>query len=136
VRVRGIDHPPPQEPTGTQNPYIVGDAVWVRPPGNRCNTRFTRGTVTKVISDLAVEVNGVPRHVRDLRCVTSPDHVSEEASGNEILSDDDNLLTDAPLPLRHDDSGSDTEAASPLSPDQFLPRRSYRERRPPDCYSP
>jgi len=81
VRVRGIDHPPPQEPTGTQNPYRVGDAVWVRPPGNRCNTRFIRGTVAKVISDLAVEVNGVPRHVRDLRCVTSPDMFLKKHQG-------------------------------------------------------
>jgi len=59
VRVYGIDHPPLAEPFGTGNPNSVGDAVWVKPPGNRCHTRFDHGTVTKVISDLAAEVDGI-----------------------------------------------------------------------------
>jgi len=58
VRVYGIDHPPLAE-FGTGNPNSVGDAVWVKPPGSRCHTRFDHGTVTKVISDLAAEVDGI-----------------------------------------------------------------------------
>ena len=37
--------------------YRPGDSVWVRPPRARCDTRYDRGEVTRVISDQCVEVN-------------------------------------------------------------------------------
>ena len=133
VRVYGIDHTSPDEPSGTGNPYKVGDAVWVRPPGNTCDTRFIPGTVTKVTSDLAVEVNGVSRHIRDLRRATSSACVPEAVEEND---DDDGLLMSIPpLSPRHD-SDSDAEELRPLTPEQFSPRHSLRERQPPDRYSP
>uniref|UniRef100_A0A5S6PZ45 DUF4772 domain-containing protein n=1 Tax=Trichuris muris TaxID=70415 RepID=A0A5S6PZ45_TRIMR len=39
----------------------------VKPPGARCISKYHRGTVTGVLSRQAVTVDGIPRHVRDLR---------------------------------------------------------------------
>ena len=44
-----------------------GDRVWVKPPGARCTSQWDRGVVTKINSRHNVEVNGVPRHVCDIR---------------------------------------------------------------------
>jgi len=116
VHVYGIDHTSPEEASGTGNPYKVGDAVWVRPPSNRCDTHFFPETVTKVTSDLAVEVNGVSRHICDLRRATSSACIPEAVEEN--------------------DYDSDAEKLRPLMPEQSSPRRSLRERQPPDRYSP
>uniref|UniRef100_A0A5S6QJ31 Uncharacterized protein n=1 Tax=Trichuris muris TaxID=70415 RepID=A0A5S6QJ31_TRIMR len=51
----------------TDCPYSVGDAVWVRPHAGRCDSQYCKGLVTRVISDQAIEINGMPRHVRDVR---------------------------------------------------------------------
>ena len=50
--MRGVDRVLTDELGDVNSPYDVGDDVWVKPPGSRCNT---------------VEVDGMPRHVRDLR---------------------------------------------------------------------
>ena len=47
--------------------YRVGDQVLVKPPGARCTTRWTTGQVTGVVSNNTVLVDGVPRHVLDVR---------------------------------------------------------------------
>ena len=47
--------------------FSVGDPVWVRRRGSRCTERSQPGVVTAVISSWVVEVDGTPRHVRDLR---------------------------------------------------------------------
>uniref|UniRef100_A0A5S6QZG4 Integrase catalytic domain-containing protein n=1 Tax=Trichuris muris TaxID=70415 RepID=A0A5S6QZG4_TRIMR len=76
VRLRGLDKRKP-ETCGETWPYAVGDLVWVKPPGVRCNTRYLKGEVTNVTSEHVVEVNGTPRHVKDLR------HRSVESSAEE-----------------------------------------------------
>ena len=67
VRVRGIDPVVQLENDVVRNIYEVGDAVWVKNPNNRCFDRYKRGEVSRVLSSQAVEVDGMPRHVRDLR---------------------------------------------------------------------
>ena len=52
---------------GMTNKYSVGDKVWVKPGDGRCDTQFNQGVVTGIVSEQAVEVSGVPRHVRDLQ---------------------------------------------------------------------
>ena len=47
--------------------FNIGDAVLVKPNSSRCTTEWQKGKVTKVNSRWNVEVNGVPRHVRDIR---------------------------------------------------------------------
>ena len=60
VRVQGLDGQEateshgqgvPDETEQTRPQYRLGDGVWVRPPRVRCETRYDRGEVTRVISD-------------------------------------------------------------------------------------
>lgn len=53
--------------SGGSNGYIEGDSVWIRNRGERCTSTSQQGVVTRVNSPQVVEVDGVPRHVRDLR---------------------------------------------------------------------
>lgn len=130
LRVYGVDCVLREETPGEKNLYHVGDAVWVKPPGNRCDTRFTRGTVSEVKSDVAVVVDGMPRHIRDLRRRV------------EHLSDDDDLMVNASVPPSQPDDGSDLDSGSSAEeattslPSQPLLRRSLRLRRSPNRYSP
>ena len=48
-------------------PFSVGERVYVKPPGARCVSEWREGKVTRVHSSTNVEVDGVPRHVGDLR---------------------------------------------------------------------
>ena len=69
--------------------YQIGDEVWIKPPGARCDERYKRGKVTKILSEQAVEIDGVPRHIKDLRCNT-PSQWTEEKTAPE--SEDEKLL--------------------------------------------
>ena len=60
------EDPSPSEEKESQH-YRVGDRVLVKPPGARCTTRWTAGQVTDVTSNNTVSVDGVPRHVPDVR---------------------------------------------------------------------
>ena len=61
--------------------YKVGDEVYVKPRTVTCTTRWPRGRVTSITDRGAIEVDGVHRHVADLRPVialVSPDVGSDE----------------------------------------------------------
>ena len=45
----------------------VGDEVWVKPPNARCTTQWGKGRVTDIHSKNNVSIDGVPRHVLDIR---------------------------------------------------------------------
>ena len=93
------------------NRYKIGDEVFVKPPVSRCTTPWGKGVVTEINSDNNVEVNGIPRHVADLRRV--PDIQAHEAAGNPDPSDDINIVPVAePVPR--------------------VEARPQRERRPPE----
>ncbi|KAF6023195.1 hypothetical protein EB796_018494 [Bugula neritina] len=47
--------------------FAIGDEVWLKPPTPSCTKQWALGEVTGVISRHTVCVNGVPRHVRDVR---------------------------------------------------------------------
>ena len=47
--------------------YSVGDKVWVKPHEARCTSLWNPGIVTNVNSEHNVEVDGVPRHVCDMK---------------------------------------------------------------------
>uniref|UniRef100_A0A5S6Q3K8 Integrase catalytic domain-containing protein n=1 Tax=Trichuris muris TaxID=70415 RepID=A0A5S6Q3K8_TRIMR len=81
VRVRGVD-PVVADIQSVQSPYSVGDRVWVKPPRARCDSKYQKGTVTGVLSNQAVEVDGTPRHVRDLRRRTPSSHAPDERPKN------------------------------------------------------
>lgn len=87
VRVRGVDVCSGSGVSVAGCPFSVGDAVWVKPPDARCTTQFSCGRVTGVVSDCAVEVDGVPRHVKDLRLRSQPEAVLD--AGSEVVEESD-----------------------------------------------
>lgn len=66
VKIRGIDENS-SDPGVVVCRFSLGDRVWVRDPNTRCDVPSSVGTVTKVVSAQTVEVDSIPRHVRDLR---------------------------------------------------------------------
>ena len=100
--------------------YDVGDAVWIRPVEARCHTKYDKGVVTRKISEQAVEVNGMPRHVRDLRHRLQAEH--REVCAGDPSEDDSPLLV--ALPAR---SAEETPTAAAVDASPVL-RRSERIR--------
>ena len=77
--------------------FSVGDSVFVKPPNARCTTVWKEGKVTGVVSNQVVEVDGINRHVADIRLINNSergDDTSEEQQRdhaeiewNEVLGD-------------------------------------------------
>lgn len=127
VRVRGVD-PCEESKWEADGPYQIGDEVWVRPPNVRCDEQHKRGRVTNILSHQALEVDGVPRHVRDLHCC-NPQTSQEDVATTD--SEDSELLIQ--LPGRADEEEGDEDAAAENELDREGPRRSLRVRRPRVC---
>ena len=53
----------------------IGEEVWVKPPNARCTMQWGRGVITDVQSPN--NVDGMPQHILDLRCVV---HVDNDVS--------------------------------------------------------
>ena len=136
------EEPPPRVSDGAQ--FRVGDPVWVRRRGTRCTETSRRGTVTGVVSQQVLEVDGLPWHVRNLR----PRHEAVSDGDSEEAGE-----TDEPPPLfvgrqpaeqRTEDGAADgmlspdgRDAAPPVVAEPAepagdpLPRRGERARQPP-----
>ena len=80
----------------------IGEEVWVKPPDAKCTSQWKRGTVTDVHSPNNLSVDGIPRHVLDVRRVILPSESSEEDGSQEEVQEV-----------------------------EVVPRRSRRERRQP-----
>ena len=67
----------------------VGDAVWVKPGNARCTTRWKEGTVTHVNSPNNVDVDGMARHILDVRPRMTGDNERDvpSAEDGEVQSD-------------------------------------------------
>ena len=57
---------PACEESGTAS-VKLGEEVWVKPPNARCTTQWHRGKITKINSRNNVSVDGMPRHILDVR---------------------------------------------------------------------
>ena len=94
VDVAGIERVS-EEPSN--HTYAVGDEVYVRPRDARCTTVWPIRTVTGVGTGVSVEVNGRPRHIRDVRLarrcvdVESCRPVSPGRDRSEVVDDDDGV---------------------------------------------
>ena len=64
----------------------IGDEVWVKPGDARCTTQWGRGRVTAINSDNNVDVEGVPRHILDIRPVIElgGEESDEEKEAHEV----------------------------------------------------
>ena len=118
VRVLGVDAEVAVDRC-VQSPYVVGDAVFVKPSGARCDMRYSKGVVTRVVSEHAVEVDGMLRHVRDLRSVS----VSGDGDAARVVNDDS---VQRRRGTAFEESSDEEEAPEPVL------RRSTRTVRPPD----
>ncbi|XP_045113342.1 uncharacterized protein LOC123505752 [Portunus trituberculatus] len=130
VRHDQVQHAVHTSPDVARKNYTVDDAVWVRRRGERCTSASQPGVVTRVNSPQVVEVDGVPRHVRDLRHRSS-------LSVNEAGTPDEPGVEDEP-PL-HVDAQSQllqpqVAEPPPEAPREAVLRRSTRERHPPQRY--
>ena len=69
----------------------LGDEMLVKHPGNRCTSRWNVGRVTGVTSSENVDVDGMPRHVLDLRrlFVDESDEGEDDVDTEEDEDEDD-----------------------------------------------
>ena len=87
-------HPavPVLPPRGAKyNKIEVGEEVWVKPPQARCTVQWQKGVVTDINSNNNVSVNGVPRHVLDVRRVVV---CPEDADEGEDEQDEEHVHVD------------------------------------------
>ena len=132
---------------GKSGAFAVGDEVWLKPAVPSCTKKWTPGVVTEVQSSHVVCVDGMPRHVRDVR----KRHRTSDSSVTDGYSSDDDAY-DHPEAGGQDegsvDAGSDHRSGTdqPSERDDFqgagapvenvespeaMPRRSSRVRQPP-----
>ena len=87
---------PPRKRNRTRSPethHWIGREVFVKPGGARCNTTWKRGRVTGWRPPATFEVNGIPRHVSDVRlaqCDATPEMTDQDSPPGP--SDDTPLL--------------------------------------------
>ena len=104
--------------------FNVGDRVWIRDPSRRCDVPSSIGTVTRQVSAQCVEVDHIPRHVRDLRLAFVPSQESAEHVSRNNVDDDS-----GPIILREHVNGSPRESVPSETYAEVL-RRGTRDRRP------
>ena len=83
--------------------------------------------MTGVVSEQTMEVDGMPRHVRDLRSAVPPEPAATTA---QIFISDDEELPLLPARRGSEEDSSDSEE----DVDRPMPRRSGRAKRFPDRY--
>ena len=91
--------------------FVIGSRVFVKPMSARCHSRWPVGRVTAINSRTNMDVNGVPRHISDLRIVP--------------------VVPEASSPVEESSEPSASEGEENLGE---MPSRPQRSRRPPDRY--
>ena len=126
-----------------KNPFVIGDSVYLRGDG-KCDSEWSGPhRVTKLISDVSLEINGddVPRHVSHVKRVPRTpeerseiivDHNSNSGSESDSSNESDDPQHDYSVDLCAD-SVHDPELDEPddASPGSTQPRRSVRSSRRP-----
>ena len=70
----------------------VGDEVWVKPGGARCTTQWKTGRVTGVTSVNNVDIDGMPRHILDIRPIVK--RVEETQGERETVQEGQSVDVD------------------------------------------
>ncbi|MPC48921.1 hypothetical protein E2C01_042707 [Portunus trituberculatus] len=116
------------------SPHIMNTAsaletVWIHHPSRHCNAKSTLCTVTKVVSAQNIEVDGMPRHLCNLRMFTLLTSTLKEppiAEQQDVTEGYDELLINISV------SSSEAEEYASLEEDQhqgkLLLRQSSRIR--------
>jgi len=144
TRVKGIDTATPVDATNSGT-YAAGDVVWVKRPHGRCTTQFEKRKVTKVYSPHSVLVDGVPRHVKDVRPVrgaeTTSSHITTSDEETPMvyegqMQEDMTISTGSASSVLEQNELSDTseESTTEEIAEPAPLRRSSRIKRPaPHC---
>ena len=145
VRVKGVDKISPLPAEFELEIYKKGDVVLIADWPNKCTSEWKTGIVTELVSPQTVCVDGVPRHVRDLRPFPNP--VSRTVENGTAASSDDEIcvmVTNDGDDHSADDSDDSDDQSQQIvmalpqgESEPALPRlrRSSRRKRPPDgCY--
>ncbi|CAE1271907.1 unnamed protein product [Acanthosepion pharaonis] len=70
--------------------FVSEESVWVKNPHGRCTTQFNKGTVTQINSPHSVSVDGIQRHIKDVRPTCGKDYsVSNHVSSSSDDDDDE-----------------------------------------------
>ena len=102
----GIETNPLSKPEVSGERIKEEDVIWVKKLCSECMTRYGTGHVTEVISPQSVWIDGVPRHIKDLRPVTRlQPPVSNESKSESETNEPSLWFTPAP-------SGSDSNISS------------------------
>ena len=115
--------------SSVDSPYRVGDLVFVKPPRPSCTEKWGRGRVTDVLSKRSVEVDGVARHLSDVRPVVeeSQDVCAEDPCETETVDVVVKSATRADeMNVDVRESGSADEAGQQGSQVSERPRRHTR----------
>ena len=123
------------------NPYKLGDIVYIKPVNTKCTTVWKKGLVTALVCNTAAMVNGITRHIGDLRlCHADPKEVetdSVEVSVDSLVEnhhvnepiDPDNVNNGHDIGIGHD---AVNNLADGLEPDEHLvENQATRNRKPP-----
>ena len=138
ARIRDVDVTLPPEDAGPSS-YEVGDSVWVKIPHGRCTTQFGKGTITGVYSPHSVLVDGIPRHVKDVRPVRGADATYCSSASSDDEAPMLYLPWEDPIASESDHSDRGQRGPGDTSEDddgaESIPlRRSSRLKRPaPRC---
>lgn len=127
-RLMGLDRETCVDPTYHHHRFEIGDRVWIKHPSRKCNARSSLGTVTRSLSAQKIEVDGIPRHVRDLKLYREPISTSHNSQFFND-GDDDCTLAFQGQPATTENENDRGRTASTEIADRILPRRSSRERR-------
>ena len=111
------------------NPYQPGDRVYVKPPGARCTTPWVVRVVDSVVSNVAVVVDGVQRHIRDVRPACESGSLNPSAPPQVVESSNSNSIVEW-------DSDSDDSTGSNSNEDEAASvSRVARNRAPPGRFA-
>ena len=97
----------------------VGDTVRVKPPNSRCTSHWTRGRVTEINLKNNVEIDGMPRHILDIRRVVGESDADEEDPESADERETDKTIAENDVAGRYGHGSR---------------RHPVRQRKPPEWY--
>ena len=66
----------------------IGEEVWMKPPNSQCTSQWRRGVTTDINSRNNISVDGMPRHILDIRRVVDSSDESEDESLAESMAEE------------------------------------------------
>ncbi len=71
-----------------QHGYATGQEVFVKPPLAKCSSEWPLGVVTSTGGGAMVEVDGIPRHMADVRAVPQDDSAGDRQEVENVIEEE------------------------------------------------